>query len=190
MKEYWYTARVNPVPWAVGPAGVAKTPKGFRAYIGREQEVYTYQQAIKAELGLQNPVMLEGDLAMTCYFWRNLATYTGPSGKQAKANVADTTNMFKATEDACQKVLFKNDRSNVVTRGFTVAQGPEVQPFVVIHLEQLQPKQVEDVLQNLPEEIYAQIYGRSGEQLLLAVDRPNTELSPDDSKYASAGDDF
>lgn len=189
--EAWYLLRVNPVPWRVGPAGVTKTSKGsYRAYIGREQEVYNYEQAIKDELLKQNPVKFTGEIALTCFFWRNMASYTGESGRKNTANKADTTNMFKSTEDACQKILFDNDRDNVITRGFMIAQGPEVQPCVVIHVEQLAPKEINKVLDNLPDELYRQIYGSGGEQLMLALDGPNTELTPDDERYASASDDF
>lgn len=187
----WYVCKVNPVAWEVGPAGVARGTGGkMRAYVGRSQELYTYQQAIKEELAKQNPQLLTGDLGLTIYFWRNTASFTAASGRKSKGNTPDTTNMFKATEDACQKVLFSNDRNNVVTRGFLVDSGPEVEGCVVIFVEQLQPEQVKDVLDNLPEEVYAQVYGRDGQQLVLALEKSNTELTPDDARYAQSDDDF
>lgn len=65
-------------------------------------------------------------------FWRQLESYTIEGGKTRHRNRADATNMQKACEDALQKWLFANDRDVLMPGSFIVAQGPDVEPAIVI----------------------------------------------------------
>jgi hypothetical protein len=87
--------------------------------------------------------------------------------------------MLKATEDACQGILFKNDRGNVAVRGFIVDQGPEVEGRVVIKVETAESDHQSEVLNMLPDHLYARVVASPDEQLMLAVNMPNTSLKAD-----------
>lgn len=181
MIQYWYNCEVNPVPWQVGPVGATRGKTGRVAgYIGRDQELYTYEQAIKEELAKQSPVMLDGDVIITCFFWRSrVAGLDAATGKRQKKSQADCTNMLKSTEDACQGILFKNDKGNVSSRGYIVEQGPEVAGRVIICVERAGPDHKAEVLNMLPDQLYAQVVATPDEQLMLAINVPNTSLKAD-----------
>ena len=193
MRTYWYVVDANPVPWRVGPVGAARngTTGRFRGYVGQDQELKIYQEAVRAELLNASPTKLTGDITVTMYFWRNQAEYsTDKRAKGAKNQVADGTNMYKATEDACQKILFDNDRANVAGHFYVMEQGPEVKGKVIIAVSALSPTHHADVVMQIPDEVYLQAFGSPEERLALGIDKPNTQLQADDEKYASADVEF
>lgn len=181
MTQHWYLLDVNPVPWQIGPVGAARGKTGRVAgYVGRDQELYTYQQAVKEELAKQSPVMLDGAVIITCFFWRSrVAGLDATTGKRQKKSQADCTNMLKSTEDACQGVLFKNDKGNVSSRGYIVEQGPEVEGRVVICVETAESDYKAEVLNMLPDHLYARVVASPDEQLMLGVYSANTSLKAD-----------
>lgn len=136
----YYKIPVNPQPWAVGSAGVARRGGKMTAFIGPNAQLQAYQQAVKEELLSRGPIkMIEGEITLEFYFWRQLINYTTQSGRSHRKHQADGTNMMKATEDALQGVLFENDRS--VKRGnwTVVEQGPDVNGLVVVGIESYVP---------------------------------------------------
>lgn len=179
--QHWYLCDVNPVPWQIGPVGAARGKSGrIAGYVGRDQELHTYQQALKEELAKQKPILVEGPVSLTCFFWRSrVAGLDAATGKRQKKSQADCTNMLKATEDACQGVLFGNDRGNVAVRGFIIDQGEEVEGRVVICIEPINDDHKHDVLAMLPDPLYAKIMATPEEQLELAISSPNTSLKAD-----------
>lgn len=181
MTEHWYFCEVNPVPWQIGPVGAKRGQSGrIAGYVGRDQELHTYQQALREELAAQSPVMLDGDVIITCFFWRSrVAGLDAATGKRQKKSVADCTNMVKSTEDACQGVLFKNDRGNVASHGYIVEQGPEVEGRVIICVETAEPNHKAEVLNMLPDHLYARVVATPEEQLMLDIGQPNTRLLSD-----------
>jgi Holliday junction resolvase RusA-like endonuclease len=181
MTQHWYYADVNPVPWQIGPVGAKRGQSGRVAgYVGRDQELHTYQQALKEELACQSPVMLDGDVIITCFFWRSrVAGLDATTGKRQAKSRADCTNMVKSTEDACQGVLFKNDRGNVASHGYIVEQGPEVEGRVIICVETAGADHKADVLNMLPDHLYARVVASPEEQLQLAINMPNQTLVHD-----------
>jgi Holliday junction resolvase RusA-like endonuclease len=181
MTEHWYLCEVNPVPWQIGPVGAKRGQSGrIAGYVGRDQELHTYQQALKEELAKQSPVMLDGDVLITCFFWRSrVAGLDASTGKRQKKSQADCTNMLKSTEDACQGILFKNDKGNVAVRGFIVDQGSEVEGRVIIKVEAAGPDHKSEILNLLPDHLYVRVVASPDEQLMLAVNMPNTSLKAD-----------
>ena len=119
----WYVIDVNPEPWEIGPVGVGRKSGKMWAYVGRNQALYAYQQAVKESV--VDPVMVEGELYIEFFFWRQVT-------REDRANYADTTNLQKATEDALQEVLYANDRRVVKVSSTLMAQGPEVEGRVVV----------------------------------------------------------
>lgn len=124
---------LNPEPWAIGPVGYARRKGSMSAYVGRNQQLHAYQEAVR-EL-LDGVEMMEGPYKLTIYFWRNVAEYTTPAQRQARKHDADVTNLLKGTEDALQGILIGNDRDVRHVQGILVDQGPDVIPSVVIVCE-------------------------------------------------------
>lgn len=134
----WYVLDINPEPWAVGPLGVGRKNGKVYPYVGPNQQLISYQQAVKEELeSLDGRLYIKCDFELNFWFWRNIASHLTPSGRKASANYADTTNLQKATEDALQGVLFSNDRNCKSVSSEIVDQGPDVRGLVVILLRAL-----------------------------------------------------
>jgi len=128
----WFVLDVNPTPWAVGPLSVGrKGGKIFPTY-GRNQELHTYKEAVAEAILKQNPRMMEGKVALFLWFWRARPAYQSPQARTARKHEADATNMQKATEDALQGILYKNDKDNSLVQSTIVDQGEDVIPKVVI----------------------------------------------------------
>lgn len=144
-----YVARVNPEPWAVGPLGVGRKRSGVYSYMGRNQQLDAYKEAVKEDLLAQEPKMITGKVNLWFWFWRNRAEWTTDKDRVAHRNEADATNMQKATEDALQGVLIENDRNVVIVTSHVVAQGPEVEGKIVIGIERLQGFSEDYVPQNV-----------------------------------------
>jgi Holliday junction resolvase RusA-like endonuclease len=147
----WYVLDVNPEPWAVGPLSVARSGKGVYPKMGRNQQLYAYQQALRSTLLLQYPNLREfvdselglwgnREVKLCFYFWQKQETAETVSAagrtRRTTSKVADCTNMVKAAEDAVAGILFANDiqvreQVNVIVdRGAQLPEG-----IVVISIE-------------------------------------------------------
>jgi hypothetical protein len=65
------------------------------------------------------------------YFWREVPEYE-IDGRTQHGNYADTTNLQKSTEDALQGLLYLNDRQLQDVRSVIVAQGPGIEPAILV----------------------------------------------------------
>lgn len=140
----WYVLEVNPEPWAIGPVGTARRGGKVTSYVGRNQQLDAYKEAVKEALGEQ--ALIEGKVELKFFFWRNRAEYTTPQAKLHRKHEADLTNLQKATEDALQGVLFTNDRDVQHIESYIVEQGPEVEGRVVIGIDSAEPAFNPDVV--------------------------------------------
>lgn len=129
----WFTLGINPEPWAVGPAGVSRTNGKLAPFIGRNQQLAAFQEAVRDELGADH-IMLDGPVSVRFYFWRRRSDYTTPQARRHRKHDADVTNLQKATEDALQKILFENDKQVVHVESHIMDQGPDVVGKIVIAL--------------------------------------------------------
>lgn len=135
MNEQWFVLNINPEPWAVGPLGVARREGKLAPYMGRNQQLDAYKEAVRDELITRYPTleMLPPGYELDFYFWRNRADYQGTT-KQVRKNQADATNMQKATEDALQGLLIENDRDVLRVGSAIMAQGPDVRGAVAFRV--------------------------------------------------------
>lgn len=131
MSEWYWVTGINPEPWTPGTA----FRRGKGAGIAKDGKLLAYQSALAEEFEIQNPHFLlrSGELSVTFYFWRSTAY----------GNVADATNLQKATEDALQKILYVNDRGNRRVCSDVVEQGPSVQPHIMIVIEEWTKPEIE-----------------------------------------------
>lgn len=128
----WYYLEINPEQWAIGPVGNARRNGKASAYVGRNQQLYAYQEAVREELASQNPEMIEGNVSLRLVFWRRRDDYETASGSRHRKHDVDLTNLQKATEDALQGILFKNDRDVFHIESAILKQGADVIPGVLV----------------------------------------------------------
>lgn len=147
----WYVLDLNPEPWAIGPVGYARREGKMSAYVGRNAQLDAYKEAVREALG-DGHVPLEGKVRLVCLFWRERSEYTTPQARRHRKHEADATNLLKATEDACQGVLFVNDRDNNDVRGVIVEQGPDVKARVVIGVG-VSPE-IPDIVEQIPTHVW------------------------------------
>lgn len=133
-KVVTYALPVNPEPWVVGNAYVARGGGKSFARIAPDKTLTLYQGAVRAELEALGAEVLPGLYELDLFFFRQNAQYTDTIGRTRTRNTPDTTNIQKATEDALQGVLIGNDRDVVRIQSHRVAAGVDVDPMVVIRL--------------------------------------------------------
>lgn len=180
MTERWFVLDINPEPWAIGPVGYSRRGGKMSAYVGRNQQLDAYKNAIKETLG-EGHDLIEGKVRVRFWFWRNRAEYTTPQARTHRKHEADVTNMQKATEDALQGVLFKNDKDVNDIHSVIVEQGPEVEGRIVIMVEA--SHDFPDVMAEFPAHISEVMDNLDGQGV-------QDELEFDDDKYTSAPDMF
>lgn len=142
-EKTWYVVDVNPRPWVVGPLSVARSGKGMYPKMGRNQELYDYQQAVVETLRLEYPNLkslgeigtLWGrrEVEIALYFWQQIEVSEREDrlGRKRtyRGHNADLTNMVKAAEDAVAGLFFDNDvqvraqRNVIMDRGEHIPQG-------------------------------------------------------------------
>lgn len=135
-----YLLNINPEPWAIGPVGYARRNGKMSAYVGRNQQLDAFKEAVKEQveemmkLGMEKK--MTGKLSVTFFFWREQAAYKTPQARMHRKHEADATNMQKATEDALQGLLYDNDKDNSHVQSYIVDQGPDVTGRIVIVIEE------------------------------------------------------
>lgn len=128
---HWFDLEVNPEPWAIGDLSVGRRNGKYFPMVGRNQQLYSYKEAIREELGKPD-LWFDGQVELCIYFWRRRDDYKTPQARTHRKHEADGTNLLKATEDALQGVFFKNDKDVQRAVWEIVEQGPDVQPRVMI----------------------------------------------------------
>lgn len=128
----WYILEINPEPWAVGPIAYARRSGKMSAYMGQNAQLNAYKEAIREELLTKNPLLLEGKISLQLFFWRRRDDYETAQAKRHRKHDADLTNLQKATEDALQGLLFKNDKDVIDCHTRVVEQGPDAAGRVVV----------------------------------------------------------
>lgn len=168
MKWHWFVLELNPEPWAIGDLSVGRRNGKVYPYVGRNQQLHNYKEAIKAEIG-DPGVYFEGKIELKFFFWRERSEYQTPQARTHRKHEADGTNMAKATEDALQGIFFKNDKDVNHMEWDIVEQGPFVTPKIVIGVRQ--GREVSDATATLPQEVL---------ELLDEMDQPgiNDHTSP------------
>lgn len=132
VKRKWYIIDdVNPQPWAIGPLGVGRRVGGVYPFIGPNQQLVSYQSAVREELADFDATDWTGDIQLEFFFWRRIEIVKRGT-KQSRSHQADTTNLQKALEDALQGVFFANDRAVRDVRSIVVEQSQTTIPRIAI----------------------------------------------------------
>lgn len=140
MSEKWFFVipDLNPEPWTAPAVSIGrKGGKVFPQFYSNEQ-MKNYKAAVTFEIDKQLPEFftpIEGPVKLTFYFKRRLDEYKSPQARASRKHEADATNLQKATEDAIQGVLIKNDKDVVGVESWILEQGHDTDPGVAILLE-------------------------------------------------------
>ncbi len=126
--EMYLIQGINPVPWKAPNASALKTKSGFAIpKLSSPAELKNYQEAIKEAAMEPPPVLMEHErLDLRFFFWRQAGT--------KHDHQADATNMQKALEDVLQGILYVNDSAVVHVESTIQAQGPDVEPNIIIEI--------------------------------------------------------
>jgi Holliday junction resolvase RusA-like endonuclease len=136
-EDRWFVIGITAQPWAVGSLGVGYRGKKPYAYIGPNQQLQAYQEALKEQL--EGAGMLLGEVEVQLYIWRKLETAKNFGGRDRKAKTSDATNIQKATEDALQGILIENDRNVRRISTEIVAQNENTESCIVVRTRPYQP---------------------------------------------------
>lgn len=139
LDDGWYVIRgINPEPWTVPTPSLIRRGGRVIPILPKDPGLKAYQEAVAAEVERHYPnaPVLEGEVELTFWLWRQLTRYQGQR-KVVQKNIADATNMQKALEDALQGVLFVNDRSVIHAETWVMGQSTAIEPCIVIHCRPL-----------------------------------------------------
>lgn len=138
--DQWFVIHANPYPWKVPNFTVSRRKGGgFYPKAGRDLGLHTYKEAVAEQVRSQSPRMIDGEIELQFWFYRELTRYKTATGRKGKRNEADTTNMQKATEDALQGILFENDNKVVRVASWRVEQAESTTPMLIIRASPLRP---------------------------------------------------
>lgn len=133
MTGMFYQIRgINAEPWAIGPLGVGRKGRATYPFIGPNQKLQAYQEALRENL--QNADLVEGEVEVRLYVWRQIEHLKVSGGRDRKGKSADATNIQKATEDAIQNILIENDRNVRRISTEIVSQSEDTEPRILVHV--------------------------------------------------------
>lgn len=126
---------INPEPW--------KGPRVGRNGAYSDSEFTNYKEAMRAALEIEfgDTVLLDPPYQVMFYWWREIVSYKGPSGRMVTKKSVDQTNMQKALEDCMQPHkqsnwagIIKNDSLCQFSGGLIIEQDKEVTPLIAIEI--------------------------------------------------------
>lgn len=124
-------------------------------YMGRNQQLHNFKMGVKEELGTDNAFYV-GKVELCVFFWRQRAEYITPQARSHRKHEADGTNMMKATEDALQGVLFKNDKDTNECHWTIVEQGPDVEGKILLGIREAHSP-LKTLLHAVPDDVLHQL---------------------------------
>jgi Holliday junction resolvase RusA-like endonuclease len=168
----WFVLALTAQPWAIGPLGVGFRGKKPYAYIGPNQQLQAYQEALREEL--DGAGVLEGEVEVQLFIWRQLETAKNFGGRDRKAKTSDATNIQKATEDALQGILIENDRNVRRISTEIVAQDEDTKSCILVCVKPYQPLNP-DVI---PDPVWAEIEDAQHRPHMVELPWSNPDANP------------
>lgn len=135
--DRWFVLALTAQPWAIGPVGVGYRGKKPYAYVGPNQQLQAYQEALREEL--DGAGILDGEVEIQLFIWRKLEMAKNFGGRDRKAKTSDATNIQKATEDALQGILIENDRNVRRISTEIVEQSDTAKSCIAMRVRSYQP---------------------------------------------------
>ena len=155
----WYVLPVNPEPWAIGDLSVGRKGKSVYPMVGRNHQLHNYKEAVKEALQeAYEPAWIEPPIDLLFFFYRRRDAYQTPQARGHRKHEADLTNLQKATEDALQGLLFKNDKDVRHIDSWMGDQSEVAEPCVVIGVRHLENTELQtSILKLMPLDVITRI---------------------------------
>jgi len=132
---------ILPEPWEAPTGAIGRKGGGLFVRMVKSTKLATFQAALHdaleqkfGERMLESIVQRGTHLELRIWIWRPIESTVRESGRKASAHVADATNLQKAIEDACQGVLFANDRDNLVVQTVIMEQDADATARIIIEV--------------------------------------------------------
>ena len=170
---HWFVLDVNPEPWAIGDLSVGRRNGKAFPMVGRNNQLHSYKEAVKEALG-DPGIFFEGPIELQFFFWRRRDEYKTPQARTHRKHEADATNLQKATEDALQGVLFKNDKDVNDIHSVVVEQGSDVTPRVVVAIRK--GTEFPKVMEGFPDDVCALLDEIDGQNVTQYDTRYESEI--------------
>lgn len=151
---------INPEPWTSPKLGTKRAGSKVLPMAYKDEGLRSYQEAIAETVldlltanDIYTPLYVEETLRVQFHFWRQTESYQGMNRRNTRSR-PDVTNMVKAIEDALQGIVYKNDQNNICVAGNLMAIGPNVDPAIVIEIDEAvaNPKATADIIQEMLED--------------------------------------
>lgn len=136
-----YITDIQPEPWTVPDISTGRNPATGKVYpiMSKKPPLRGYQAQIEENIRTAYPdlPMFPDDAKLTLHvvIWRQIEQYQTAKGANRSRMRADATNILKATEDALQKLVFKNDVGNVKVISEIVEQEKETRSGLLIYVK-------------------------------------------------------
>lgn len=159
MQELWLVLELNPEPWRVGPVSGVRRGGKIGGYVAPDKQLVAYENAVREQVMQKlnwsegDPLIFDCQVSLTLYLWRAMSEYATPQARTARNHEADATNMLKATEDALQKIVYKNDKDNRRVTSEIVEQSFTSVSRIIIHVETYTGLNPDEI----PQSVWAQI---------------------------------
>lgn len=136
--DWFLIEGINPEPWQASEGSVGRKKGGTFVQFHKPSGLADYQNALAESFKRRYPdvVPATGTAELVFYFWREV-------NPDAKAKVADATNLLKAAEDALQKILYENDRQIKHAQSYIVEQLADTEPMILVGIRPFQPPPAE-----------------------------------------------
>ncbi len=140
LRKILYITDLNPEPWTAPTASVQRIAGGKSyAKLVSGERLKNYQEGIRQNVRQACPDLEpfpdDIPLQFMLLVWRQLDSYISGRGRTQKRHVADATNIQKATEDALQKILYKNDSQIKWASTCIIEQTETTSPAMLIIVE-------------------------------------------------------
>ena len=134
VTEFYLIDGVQPEPWEAPEGSVGRNRNGkLFVKMTTTPKQRGFQEDLKSAFNEAYPEveMATGPVALSLYFWRDLPLAEHET-RNVRSHRADATNLQKSTEDALQKILYKNDNQVVHAESWIVRQEPDTPPAILI----------------------------------------------------------
>lgn len=154
-KRLYVIHGLNPEPWTSPDGSIARKNGKLYVQMHKSQTLDAFQNALIEEMRRFPKLdLMEGDVELALFLWRDLPVYTAESGRQVRRHRADATNLQKAIEDALQGLVYKNDSQVVHAETWIMEQHGDVEPVIIIEVATVAHRPLVDMSDYMQYEIF------------------------------------
>jgi len=136
MNDVYWIHDITPQPWEVQAQSYKAGGRWCKARLISPDQLREYRDELSRTFVQQYPLTLpaRGLLKVEFKFWRNTAD---------GAELADATNLLKATEDALEGILYDNDRNNRLVSSEIIQQDDQAPNAIMVTVSEYEVSAIE-----------------------------------------------